>query len=88
MDRVGIRRLTPRRIPGGWATTVAVARTASTPQQDDAQLENRTPTMYLLPLAEASPFRFLPTLIFPVIAIAIIALGIYLVRHRMGKKRG
>ncbi len=85
MDRVGIRRLVPRRIPSGWATTVAAASTA---QQDDAPLENRIPTMYLLPLAEASPFRFLPTLIFPVIAIAIIALGIYLVRHRMGKKRG
>ena len=44
--------------------------------------------IYLLPLAEASPFRYLPALIFPVIAIALIALGIYLVRHRMGKKRG
>jgi hypothetical protein len=44
--------------------------------------------MYLIPLAEASPFRYLPTLILPVIAIAIIALGIYFVRHRMGKKRG
>ena len=43
--------------------------------------------MYLLPLAEAYPFRYLPVLILPVIAIAAIALLVYFVRHRVGRKR-
>ena len=44
--------------------------------------------MFLLLTLEVDtgPFRFLPILILPVIAIAIIAFGIYLARHR-GRKR-
>ena len=45
--------------------------------------------MYLV-LLDLDPhaFRFFPYLILPVAAIAIIALGIYLLRHRVGRKRG
>jgi hypothetical protein len=44
--------------------------------------------MYLLPLdVDTAPFRFLPYLIIPVVAIVIIALGVYLARHRAGKRR-
>ena len=44
--------------------------------------------MYALALVYASPFRFLPTLIFPVVAIAVIALLVYFLRHRAGRKGG
>lgn len=44
--------------------------------------------MYLLPLdVDTQPFRFLPVLIIPVIAIAVIVAMIYFLRHRHGKKR-
>jgi hypothetical protein len=44
--------------------------------------------MYLVLLDfDTHPFRFFPYLILPVAAIAIIALGIYLLRHRIGRKR-
>jgi hypothetical protein len=43
--------------------------------------------MYLLPLAvDTSAFRFFPYLILPVAAVAIIALTIYLLRHRLGRR--
>jgi hypothetical protein len=45
--------------------------------------------MYLLPQAvEDSAFRFFPYLILPVIAVGLIALTLYLVKHRLGKRRG
>ncbi len=44
--------------------------------------------MYLLPLeVDTGPFRFLPYLVIPVLAVVVIATGIYLVRHRQGKNR-
>jgi hypothetical protein len=45
--------------------------------------------MYLLPLdVDTSAFRFFPYLILPVVAVAIIALMIYLLRHRLGGRTG
>lgn len=44
--------------------------------------------MYLLPLVvDTGPFRYLRYLLVPVLGVAIIAAGIYLVRHRQGKDR-
>jgi hypothetical protein len=44
--------------------------------------------MYLLPLeVEGHAFRFFPYLILPVIAIAIIALIVWLLRHRVDRRR-
>jgi hypothetical protein len=43
--------------------------------------------MYLIALeVDGQAFRFFPYLILPVIAVAIIALLIYVVRHRVGKR--
>jgi hypothetical protein len=45
--------------------------------------------MYLLLLdSDSSAFRFFPYLILPVVAVAIIALTIYLLRHRLGGRAG
>lgn len=45
--------------------------------------------MYLVPLdVDSSAFRFFPYLILPVLAVAVIALGLYLLRHKIGKGRG
>jgi hypothetical protein len=44
--------------------------------------------MYLLPVeVDSHAFRFFPVLILPVIAVAIIALLVYLLRHRAGKRQ-
>lgn len=44
--------------------------------------------LYLLPLeVETSPFRFLRYLLLPLVAIAVIATGVYLMRHRQGRSR-
>jgi hypothetical protein len=45
--------------------------------------------MYLLPLhVDTSAFRFFPYLILPVLAVGIIALTLYLLRHRLGGRTG
>jgi hypothetical protein len=36
---------------------------------------------------DPSGFRYLRVLVFPLIAVGLIALGVYLLRHRHGKKR-
>ena len=43
--------------------------------------------MFLLDM-DTSPFRFFPYLILPVVAVAIIALVIYLLRHRLSGRTG
>jgi hypothetical protein len=43
--------------------------------------------MYLLDV-DSSGFRFFPYLILPVLGIAVIALGLFFLRHRLGKGRG
>lgn len=44
--------------------------------------------MYLLPQAvDDAAFRFFPYLILPVIAVGLIALTLYLLKHRLGKRR-
>ncbi len=44
--------------------------------------------MYLLPLDVApEPFRFVPLLILPVLAIAAIVIVVFLLRHRPGKRK-
>jgi hypothetical protein len=66
-------------------TEASLARHGRTHASAD---EQEVLPMYALALVYASPFRFLPTLIFPVVAIAIIALLVYFLRHRAGRKRG
>ncbi len=44
--------------------------------------------MYVVPQdVSLEPFRFVPVLIFPVLAIAAIAVLIFLLRHRASKNR-
>lgn len=44
--------------------------------------------MDLLALAiDTGPFRYLRFLLIPVVAMVVIAAGVYLVRHSHGKKR-